>query len=300
MKVAVTGSTGLIGSAVVAALRTRGDEVTRLVRGTPQTGEVRWDPDSGQIEAAALEGHDAVVHLAGVGIGDRRWTAEHKRAVFDSRVKGTTLLSRTLAALKDKPTVMASASALGYYGLRGDEVLTEDAGPGSGFLADLCQQWEASTAEAETAGVRVVHFRTGLVLSPRGGALQRMLLPFKLGLGGRIGSGRQWWSWISIDDEVGAILHLIDGDNGPGPRNLTAPNPVTNEQFTRTLNGVLRRPTLLPTPTFALKAMFGGEMVDEMFLGGQRAVPARLQADGYAFRHPELEGALRQVLHKRA
>ena len=271
-----------------------------MVRRTPQTGEARWDPEGDRIETQVLEGHDAIVHLAGVGIGDHRWTEDHKRAVLDSRVKGTTLLAETLAGLTDKPKVMASASAVGYYGLRGDEVLTEDAGAGTGFLADVCKQWEASTAPAEQAGVRVVRFRTGIVLSPDGGALKQMLLPFKLGLGGRIGNGRQWWSWISIDDEVGAILHVLDDSAQHGAVNLTAPNPVTNEQFTRTLNRVLRRPTLLPTPTFALKAMFGREAVDEMFLGGQRVTPARLQADGYAFRHADLEGALRHLLHKGA
>jgi uncharacterized protein len=301
VKVVVTGSTGLIGSALIRALEARGDAVTRLVRRSPTTGEARWDPEAGQIETAALEGHDAVVHLAGAGIGDHRWTEDHKRAVLDSRVKGTTLLASTVAALTDKPRIMASGSAMGYYGLRGDEVLTEDAAAGTGFLADVCEQWEAATAPAEDAGVRVAHLRTGLVLSPDGGALKQMLLPFKLGLGGRIGSGRQWWSWISIDDEVNAILHIIDTSAPAGGAfNLTAPNPVTNEEFTRTLNRVLRRPTLLPTPTFALKAMFGGEAVDEMFLGGQRVVPALLQADGYAFRHPELEGALRHLLHKGA
>jgi hypothetical protein len=300
VKVVVTGASGLIGTALVRALQTRGDEVTRLVRRSPATGEARWDPDAGQIETAALEGQDAVVHLAGEGIGDHRWTDEHKRAVLDSRVKGTTLLAETLAGLTEKPAVLASGSAIGYYGLRGDEVLTEDSGPGTGFLAEACVQWEASTAPAEAAGIRVAHLRTGLVMSPDGGALKQMLLPFKLGLGGRIGSGKQWWSWISIDDEVGAILHLLDRGTAGGPVNLTAPNPVTNIEFTRTLNGVLRRPTLLPTPTFALKAMFGGEAVEQMFLGGQRVMPARLQADGYAFRHPELEGALRQLLHKAA
>ena len=300
MKVVVTGSSGLIGSALVRALQARGDEVTRLVRRTPAPGEARWNPEEGHIERGVLEGQDAVVHLAGVGIGDRRWSEEHKRAVLDSRVKGTTLIAETIAALTDKPRVLASASAMGYYGLRGDEVLTEDSAPGTGFLTEVCVQWEAATAPAEDAGVRVVHLRTGLVLSPDGGALKQMLLPFKMGLGGRIGNGRQWWSWISIEDEVGAIIHLIDGADERGPVNLTAPNPVTNEQFTRTLNGVLRRPTLLPTPTFALRAMFGSEAVDEMFLGGQRVLPARLQADGYGFRHPDLEGALRQLLHKRA
>jgi hypothetical protein len=298
VKVVVTGSAGLIGTALVRALQTRGDDVTRLVRRSPGPDEARWDPESGQIEASALEGQDAVVHLAGVGIGDHRWTEDHKRAVLESRVKGTTLLAETIAGLSDKPKVLASASAMGYYGLRGDEVLTEDSSAGAGFLTEICVEWEAATRAAEDSGVRVVHLRTGLVLSPDGGALKQMLLPFKLGLGGRIGNGKQWWSWIAIDDEVGAVLHLIDGTNERGPVNLTAPNPVTNEEFTRTLNGVLRRPTLLPTPTFALKAMFGSEAVDEMFLGGQRVVPSRLQADGYAFRHAELEGALRYLLHK--
>jgi uncharacterized protein len=300
VRVVVTGSSGLIGTALVEALQARGDEVTRLVRRMPETGEARWDPAAGQIDAAALEGHDAVVHLAGAGIGDHRWTDDHKRAVLQSRVKGTTLLAETIAALANKPEVLASSSAVGYYGLRGDEVLTEDSGPGTGFLSEVCQQWEAATAPAEDAGLRVVHFRTGLVLSPEGGALKQMLLPFKLGIGGRIGTGRQWWSWIAMEDEVGAILHLLDGGTARGPANLAAPNPVTNEEFTRTLNHVLRRPTLLPTPTFALKAMFGREAVEEMFLGGQRVQPARLQAESYGFRHPELEGALRQLLHKRA
>ena len=300
MKVVVTGSSGLIGSALVEALQARGDAVTKLVRRAPQTGEARWDPDTNQIETAALEGQDAVVHLAGVGIGDHRWTEEHKRAVLESRVKSTTLLATTIAGLTDKPKVLVSGSAIGYYGLRGDEVLTEDSEPGTGFLTDVCLPWEAATKPAEDAGVRVVHTRTGIVLSPDGGALKQMLLPFKLGLGGRIGSGQQWWSWVSIDDEIGAILYALDNDTVSGAANLTAPNPVTNEQFTRTLNRVLRRPTLLPTPTLALRAMFGSEAVDEMFLGGQRVVPARLEASGYAFRHPDLEGALRHLLHKGA
>src|SRR5439155_20947911 len=212
------------------------------------------------------EGVDAVVHRAGVGIGDRRWSDEHKRAVLDSRVQGTTLLARTLASLTDRPSVLVSASAVGYYGDRGDEVLTEDAGPGTGFLSEVCEQWERSTAPAKDAGIRVAHLRTGLVMSREGGALKQMLVPFRLGAGGRIGSGRQWWSWIAIDDEVGAILHLIDNGTERGPVNVTAPNPVTNEQFTRTLNGVLRRPTLLPTPTFGLRAMLGREAVDAMLL----------------------------------
>jgi uncharacterized protein len=300
VKVLVTGSTGLIGTALGQALEARGDQVTRLVRRTPGPGQAGWDPDAGDVDAGALEGHDAVVHLAGVGIGERRWSHEHKRAVLDSRVRGTTLLARTLAGLTERPRVLASSSAVGYYGDRGDEVLTEASGPGTGFLTDVCLQWEAATAAAEDAGIGVVHLRTGVVLSAAGGALKQMLLPFKLGVGGRIGSGRQWWSWISIHDEVGAILHVIDGAVPAGPANLTAPNPVTNTEFTRTLNRVLHRPTLLPTPTIALKALFGGEAVEEMFTGGQRVVPARLEAAGYAFRHPHLEGALRDLLGKPA
>ena len=296
MRVAVTGSHGLIGSGLLDALHTRGDEAVRLVRDQPQPGEARWEPAEGKIDAKALEGVDAVVHLAGVGIGDRRWSDEHKRAVLDSRVQGTTLLARTLASLTDRPSVLVSASAVGYYGDRGDEVLTEDAGPGTGFLSEVCEQWERSTAPAEDAGIRVAHLRTGLVMSREGGALKQMLVPFRLGAGGRIGSGRQWWSWIAIDDELGAILHVVGDDTVRGPVNLTAPNPVTNAEFTKTLGKVLGRPTLLPTPTFALKALFGGDAVDEMFLGGQRVVPAKLEATAYEFRHPHLEPALRALL----
>jgi len=296
VRVAVTGSHGLIGSGLLDALHTRGDEAVRLVRDQPQPGEARWEPAEGKIDAKALEGVDAVVHLAGVGIGDRRWSDEHKRAVLDSRVQGTTLLARTLASLTDRPSVLVSASAVGYYGDRGDEVLTEDAGPGTGFLSEVCEQWERSTAPAKDAGIRVAHLRTGLVMSREGGALKQMLVPFRLGAGGRIGSGRQWWSWIAIDDELGAILHVVGDDTVRGPVNLTAPNPVTNAEFTKTLGKVLGRPTLLPTPTFALKALFGGDAVDEMFLGGQRVVPAKLEATAYEFRHPHLEPALRALL----
>jgi uncharacterized protein (TIGR01777 family) len=300
VKVAVTGSHGLIGSALVPALQAAGHDVVRLVRQAPAVGEVRWDPDTGDIDAAGLQGIDAAVHLAGVGIGDRRWSEEHKGAVLDSRVKGTTLLSRTLSSLSPKPAVLVSASAIGFYGDRGDEVLTESSPPGAGFLTEVCERWEAATAPAEDAGIRVAHLRTGLVLSPAGGALKQMLLPFRLGAGGRIGSGRQWWSWITIDDEVGAILHVLaDGALG-GPVNLTAPNPVTNAEFTRTLGRVLGRPTLLPTPTIALKALFGGEAVEEMFLGGQRVEPEKLHASGYRFGQRDLEPALRALLHNRS
>ena len=300
MRVVVTGSSGLIGTALTDELRRRGDEVVRLVRREPGPGEVPWDPARGEIDAAALEGADAVVHLAGVGIGDSRWTEAHKRAVLDSRVQGTTLVARTMASMADKPRVLVSASAIGYYGDRGDDVLTEESRAGTGFLTDVVRQWEGATAAAEDAGVRVAHIRSGLVLSPAGGALKQMLLPFRLGAGGRIGSGRQWWSWIAIDDEVGAILHVIGADALRGPVNLTAPNPVTNAEFTKTLGRVLGRPTLLPTPTLALKVLFGGDAVEEMFLGGQRVVPAMLQASEYEFRHSALEPALRTLLGRAA
>jgi len=300
VRVVVTGSSGLIGTALTDELRRRGDEVVRLVRREPGPGEVPWDPARGEIDAAALEGADAVVHLAGVGIGDSRWTEAHKRAVLDSRVQGTTLVARTMASMADKPRVLVSASAIGYYGDRGDDVLTEESRAGTGFLTDVVRQWEGATAAAEDAGVRVAHIRSGLVLSPAGGALKQMLLPFRLGAGGRIGSGRQWWSWIAIDDEVGAILHVIGADALRGPVNLTAPNPVTNAEFTKTLGRVLGRPTLLPTPTLALKVLFGGDAVEEMFLGGQRVVPAMLQASEYEFRHSALEPALRTLLGRAA
>jgi uncharacterized protein (TIGR01777 family) len=259
---------------------------------------VAWDPATGEIGSEGLEGVDAAVHLAGVGIGDHRWTKAHKRAVLDSRVRGTTLLAETLAALSTPPGVLASASAVGFYGDRGDEVLTEHSGPGTGFLTEVVEQWEASTKPAEAAGIRVVHLRSGLVLSPAGGALKPQLLPFKLGLGGRIGSGRQWWSWISIADEVGAIRHVIADASLRGPVNVTAPSPVTNGEFAKALGRVLRRPTVVPVPVPALKAVFGSEMVREMFLSGQRVVPERLLQSGYQFHHTDLEGALRDLLER--
>ena len=301
MRVAVTGSRGLIGSALVTALQADGHDVTRVVRGHPGHANVAWDPARGRIGADGLEGVDAVVHLAGVGIGDHRWTREHKRAVLDSRVQGTTLLAQALAGLSRPPSVLASASAVGFYGDRGDEILTEASGPGSGFLTEVVEQWEASTRAAEDAGVRVAHLRSGVVLSPEGGALKPQLLPFELGLGGRIGTGRQWWSWISIDDEVGAIRHVLaDGSSLRGPVNLTAPAPVTNAEFAKALGRVLGRPTLLPVPVPALKVAFGSEMVEEMFLSGQRVVPERLLESGYRFRHADLEGALRDLLGRPA
>lgn len=296
MRVIVTGSHGLIGGSVAASLEGDGHQVTRLVRGLPAPGEAAWDPREGTADAAALEGHDAVVHLAGAGIGDKRWTESRKHEVRSSRVEGTTLLAQTLAGLTHKPRVLVSGSAVGYYGDRGDEALTEASGPGTGFLASLVRDWEAATAPAEAAGIRVAHVRTGIVQAGKGGAVERLLLPFKLGFGGRWGSGKQWLSWVHVDDEVGAIRHLIDGDDLSGPFNATSPHPVTVGDYTDALGQALHRPTVLVTPTFALNAILGGEMVKEMLLGGQKVLPARLEASGYQFRHPDLDEALADAL----
>lgn len=300
MKVLVTGSHGFIGSELVASLRRDGHQVTRLVRSSPAPEEVQWDPEAGTIGAAPLEGHDAAVNLAGVGIGDHRWTEEHKAAVRDSRVKGTDLLARTLAALDRPPAVLASGSAVGFYGDRGDEELTDASSPGSGFLSEVVQQWEAATAPAAQAGIRVAHLRSGVVLSPKGGALKKQLLPFRLGIGGKLGSGRQWFTWISLDDEVAAIRHVLATDSLRGPVNLVAPNPVTNAEFTRVLGRVLKRPTIAPVPNTALNLMFGRQMVVEMVLASQRVVPAALAGSGFVFKHPELEPALREMFARPA
>jgi len=302
MDVAITGSTGLIGTALVERLGAMGHRTVRVVRGDASPGRdvVRWDPAAGTIDAAGLEGLDAVVHLAGAGIGDKRWTDERKRLILDSRVQGTTLLARTLAGLERKPPVLVSGSAVGYYGAHGDEPLTEDAPPGDDFAAGVCTQWEAATTPAADASIRVVRIRTGIVLAKHGGALARMVLPFSLGLGGRIKSGRQYMSWIALDDEVGAIVHTITHPELDGPANLTAPNPVTNAEFTKALGAVLRRPTVLPTPLLPLKAVYGRELVQHLLVEGQRVIPAKLEATGFEHRHPELEGALRAVLDKPA
>jgi uncharacterized protein (TIGR01777 family) len=296
MKVLVTGATGLIGSRVSAALRDRGDEVVALTRAPRSAGDVGWDPERGQLDAGALDGVDAVVHLAGRSIGEKKWTPDEKRAVLESRTKGTALLVSTLTSSTRAPRVLVSASAIGYYGDRGDEELTEHSGPGDGFLADLCVQWEAAVTPAEAAGIRTVRVRTGIVLALEGGALARMLLPFKLGLGGRVGSGKQWMSWIAIDDEVGAILHVLDHDDVRGVCNLVAPNPVRNAEFATTLGRVLHRPTVLPTPLAPLKLRFGNELVEQLLLYSQRVRPTCLLDTGYRFRHPSLADALAVVV----
>jgi uncharacterized protein (TIGR01777 family) len=294
--VLVTGAHGLIASALIPRLRADGHRVVRLVRGAPEgADDVRWDPDRDTIDTAGLEGVDAVVHLAGAGLGDKKWTAARKQLVLESRTRGTDLLARTLAGLSRRPDVLLSASAVGYYGDRGSEELTEESGPGDDFPAQVCVAWEAATAPAHAAGIRVVHMRTGIVLTTHGGVLQRLLLPFKLGLGGRVASGEQFMSWITIDDHVGALGQLLRSDVR-GAVNLTAPTPVTNAEFTRALGAALHRPTLVPTPLFPLKVIYGGELVDALLVHGQRAVPRVLEQSGFTFAHPQLDEALRAVL----
>ena len=293
MQVAITGSTGLIGTALVDALQAAGDSPIRVVR---QAGDgIRWDPSAGTIDAASLEGVDAVVHLAGEGIGDKRWTAAQKRRIADSRVHGTTLLSETLANLERRPKVLLSASAIGFYGDRGDEPVTEQADRGDGFLADVCAAWEKSTEVAEQAGITVAHLRNGIVLSAPGGVLGKMLPLYRLGLGGRLGSGRQYMSWISLDDEVNAIRWLLSNPL-QGAVNLTAPEPVTNREFTKTLAGALRRPAVMPVPRFAPKLLVGSELAEALLFSSTRVIPERLGNAGYPFAHPTLDDALRSIL----
>lgn len=295
MKVLVTGATGLVGRALVPFLTGGGHEVARLGRSAPGAGDIRWDPDVGALDAEALEGFDGVVHLAGENIASGRWHATRKRRIKESRVGGTLLLARTLAGLDRPPRVLVSASAVGFYGDRGDEDLTEESPAGSGFLPELCREWEAATEAAAGKGIRVVHARLGVVLSRDGGALARMLTPFKLGAGGIVGNGRQYMSWITRDDTVAAIGHLLTTESAAGPVNVVAPAPVTNREFTATLGRVLRRPAVLPLPGFVARVVFG-EMADALLLASARVKPARLLDSGYGFRHGSLEAGLRAVL----
>ncbi len=298
MRVAITGSTGLIGSALKPHLESLGHEVIRVVRGDASGTDIAWSPAEGRIDPHALDGVDAVVHLAGAGIGDHRWTDDYKRELLESRTKGTTLISEAIASADGGPSVLLSGSAIGIYGARGDEDLTEQSAAGDGFLADICVQWERATSAAEAAGARVVHLRTGIVLSAEGGALKKQLPLFKFGLGGKMGSGDQWQSWISIDDEVAAIAHLLTADT-VGPVNLTAPQPVTNAEFTDTLGDVLHRPTFLPIPKFGPKLLLGGELADNLLYSGQKVLPAVLEHDdGFTFRHRDLASALQALLGK--
>jgi uncharacterized protein (TIGR01777 family) len=291
MKVAITGASGLIGSALSADLSRDGHQVVRLVRGPSRSaGEASWDPVGGHVDLAGLAGSDAVVHLAGAGVGDRRWSDAYKREILDSRVRGTTAIAHAVAALDPAPAVLVSASAVGIYGDTGDRAVDETAPRGVGFLADVVEAWEAAAEPARAAGIRVVHPRTGLVVARGGGAWKRMLPIFQLGVGGRLGGGRQYWSFISLTDEIRALRHLIDHPGLAGPVNLTAPTPVTNAEATRALAHALHRPAALPVPAAALKAVLGEFSVE--VLGSQRVLPTRLLASGFAFRHPSIEAAL--------
>ena len=297
MRILMSGASGLIGTALSSHLSSDGHLVTRLVRRDAREGEHRWDPVAGILDADAFTGCDAVINLSGANIGDKRWTDQYKAELLSSRLQSTTLLATTMAGLDTKPSVFISGSAIGWYGDRGDERLDELSAAGTDFLSNLCQQWEAATMPAEDAGIRTVHVRTGIVLSAQGGALKKQLPLFKLGLGGRFGSGHQWQSWISIDDEVDALSHLLTTDIC-GAVNLTAPNPTTNSEFTATLGKVLHRPAVLPIPSFGPKMLFGGEMVDALLLGGQRVSPTALQRSGYEFHHETLDSALRDLLQR--
>lgn len=297
MNVLMTGSHGLIGTALIDILTARGDRVVRLLRGPspPSLQEPTWDPVVGRIDAVRLEGFDAVIHLAGESLTAGRWTQARKARIRDSRVNGTRLLAETLARLSRPPRVLLSASATGYYGDRGDEILREESPPGTGFLAGVCREWEAAADPARRAGIRVIHLRTGLVLSPAGGLLPRILPLFRLGLGGRLGSGRQFKSWIAIDDVCGAVRHLLASNTIAGPVNLVAPRPVTNREFTAALGGALLRPTPFAVPPAILRVMFG-EMADEALLASGRVEPAGLLASGYSFRFPGISDALSALL----
>ncbi len=300
MKVAVTGSHGLIGSALTAALRQRGDVVVPIVRGAARAGEVRWDPTTGALDSRELVGVDVVIHLAGAGVGDHKWSASYKETILTSRTQGTATLARALAEMATPPRALLSGSAVGIYGVRGDEDLTENAPVGTGFLAEVCEAWEAATAPAEFAGVRVVHLRTGVVLSAAGGALQKQLAIFKLGLGARLGPGTQQFSWITRRDAVAAMLYLASGDDMAGAVNVTGPHPVTNSQFTHALARALHRPAFLAVPTFAMRLAVGNEMTAEFLGASQRVIPARLAASGFNFADPELDAALATALTDRS
>lgn len=297
MRVLVSGSSGLIGSALRAHLTAAGHEPVALVRREPGPDERFWNPGAGVLDPSVFTGIDAVVNLNGVGVGDRRWTPERKELILDSRIGPTRLLADAMAALPERPEVFVSASAIGYYGDRGDEVLTEGsgAGPAEDFMVEVTSRWEAATAPAADAGVRTAVIRSGIVLDESGGALGRMLLPFKLGVGGRLGPGDQWWSWITIVDHVRAVIHLLDGDLS-GPVNLTAPHPVKNEEFVQVLGSVLKRPTVIPVPRIALHLVLGRDVAEAVAFTSARVLPDRLTTSGFEWVHPEIIPALRATL----
>lgn len=297
MTMVVSGASGLVGSALTASLVAGGSSVRRLVRREPDraSGDIAWDPAAGRLDPADLEGVDTVVHLGGESIASGRWSEEKRKRIRDSRVGSTRLLAETLARLERPPKVLVCASAVGYYGDRGRESLSEETATGEGFLAQVCEEWEAAAEPARAAGIRVANLRFGVVLTPNGGALRQMLPLFRLGLGGRLGTGDQYWSWIGIDDAVGAVEYVLGNESLSGPVNVTAPAPVTNREFTAVLARVLRRPAWLPAPSAALRLALG-PMADELLLASARALPVRLLDSGYAFRHAELGSALRHLL----
>jgi len=302
-KIIISGASGLIGTALVPSLISQGHTVACLTRDDSQVKKcgnapaVPWDPQGGKIDSAKLEGLDAVIHLAGENVSSGRWTEEKKARIRDSRVRGTGFLAETLARLARRPKTFICASAIGFYGNRRDEILRETSAPGTDFLAGVCREWEAATLKASEAGIRVAHLRFGVVLSPRGGALAKLLVPFKMGVGGKVGDGKQYMSWITLDDAIGVIEYALKDETLGGPVNVVAPKPVTNSEFTRTLGQVLGRPTLFWVPAFGARLAFG-EMADELLLSSARVEPARLQAANYPFRYPELEGALRHLLSR--
>jgi uncharacterized protein len=295
MNILMTGSNGLVGSYLWPRFIANGHQVRRLVRREPASdNEYYWDPDT-TLDATSLKGIDAVVHLAGETLAKGRWTAEKKAKIRDSRVKGTQLLCETIADLPNPPRILLCASATGYYGDRGQETLTEGSSPGTGFLPEVCREWEEATNIAKQKGLRVANLRFGLILSSRGGALKKMLTPFRMGLGGKVGSGTQYYSWIAIDDAAGAIDHILKQEVLQGPVNIVSPNPVTNSEFTKALGNVLQRPTILPIPAFAARTAFG-EMADALLLASTRVHPEKLLSNSYVFRYPEIEGAFHQVI----
>jgi uncharacterized protein (TIGR01777 family) len=298
-KILIAGSSGLIGTQLVAFLDTGGHDVWRLVRRPVKEGskELSWEPDKGILNSSDIEGFDVVIHLGGAGIGDKRWSKKRKALIVDSRRESTTLLSDTMSKLENKPEVFIVASAIGYYGNRGDEELTEESPPGEGFLTDTVIDWESYADSAKEAGIRVVNTRNGIVLSATGGALGRMLLPWKMGGGGPLAGGKQWMSWISLDDEIYAIHHLMMNNNCEGAYNLTAPNPCMQKVFSKTLGKVLRRPAIAPIPGISMKILFG-ELAQSLLIEGQRVLPNRLEKSGYEFVHKDIESALRDSLGK--
>lgn len=298
MKVIISGASGLVGTALVSFLTARGHTIRRLVRSeATASGEISWNPESGTIDKKELEGTDAVVHLAAESIAEGKWTPEKKKRIHDSRVQGTTVLAKALGSLNSPPKVFISASAIGYYGDRGEEILREDSGPGVGFLPQVCEAWEAAAALAGEKGIRVVHPRIGIVLSVKGGALAKMLPPFKMGVGGKLGSGQQFMSWIALDDLIGVIDYVLTNETISGAINAVSPNPIRNLEFTKALGSVLKRPTIFPMPALMIRTIFG-EMADALLLSSTRVHPAKLIGASYAFRYPELEGALHHVLEK--